>query len=104
MELYINWIAGAGNTHDVFYTNPKIIASYRKQSRRTRSKDVLASCSRDFCRVIRSYNCRAVQKLPEYLCVGIDERGAVLWRLTLWTFMYSGQWSGNFAKVVWCTV
>ncbi|KAF8204076.1 glycoside hydrolase [Pholiota molesta] len=23
MELYINWIAGAGNTHDVFYTNPR---------------------------------------------------------------------------------
>jgi len=28
-ELYINWIAGAGNTHDIFYTDPKIIASYR---------------------------------------------------------------------------
>ena len=32
MELYINWIAGAGNTHDVFYTNPKIIASYREST------------------------------------------------------------------------
>ncbi|KJA29159.1 glycoside hydrolase family 5 protein [Hypholoma sublateritium FD-334 SS-4] len=30
MELYINWIAGAGNTHDVFYTNPQIIASYQR--------------------------------------------------------------------------
>lgn len=30
MELYINWIAGAGNTHDVFFTDPRIIASYRK--------------------------------------------------------------------------
>jgi mannan endo-1,4-beta-mannosidase len=30
-ELYINWIAGEGNTHDVFYTDPRIIASYRKQ-------------------------------------------------------------------------
>ncbi|KAF8973999.1 glycoside hydrolase superfamily [Flammula alnicola] len=29
-ELYIDWIAGAGNTHDVFYTNPKIIASYQR--------------------------------------------------------------------------
>lgn len=29
MELYINWIAGAGNTHDVFYTDPRIITSYR---------------------------------------------------------------------------
>ncbi|OBZ80006.1 putative mannan endo-1,4-beta-mannosidase A [Grifola frondosa] len=29
LELYINWIAGAGNTHDVFYTNPAIIASYQ---------------------------------------------------------------------------
>ncbi|TFK39729.1 glycoside hydrolase [Crucibulum laeve] len=30
MELYLNWIAGAGNTHDVFYTNQKIIASYQR--------------------------------------------------------------------------
>lgn len=30
MELYINWIAGAGNTHDVFYTDPRIIASYQR--------------------------------------------------------------------------
>ncbi|KAF9471732.1 glycoside hydrolase [Pholiota conissans] len=30
MELYINWIAGAGNTHDVFYTNPKIVQSYQR--------------------------------------------------------------------------
>ena len=30
LELYINWIAGAGNTHDVFYTDSRIIASYRK--------------------------------------------------------------------------
>ncbi|KAF5313060.1 hypothetical protein D9619_003242 [Psilocybe cf. subviscida] len=29
-ELYINWIAGAGQTHDVFYSNPKIIASYQR--------------------------------------------------------------------------
>jgi mannan endo-1,4-beta-mannosidase len=29
MELYINWIAGAGNPHDVFYTDKRIIASYR---------------------------------------------------------------------------
>ncbi|KDR85072.1 hypothetical protein GALMADRAFT_218154 [Galerina marginata CBS 339.88] len=29
-ELYINWIAGAGNTHDVFYTDPRIIASYQR--------------------------------------------------------------------------
>ncbi|KAL4242158.1 glycosyl hydrolase 5 (cellulase A) family protein [Abortiporus biennis] len=28
-ELYINWIAGAGNTHDVFFTNPQIIKSYQ---------------------------------------------------------------------------
>lgn len=30
-ELYINWIAGAGNTHDVFYTDSRIISSYREQ-------------------------------------------------------------------------
>ncbi|KXN89954.1 putative mannan endo-1,4-beta-mannosidase A [Leucoagaricus sp. SymC.cos] len=30
MELYINWIAGAGNTHDVFYTDKRIIASYQR--------------------------------------------------------------------------
>ncbi|KAF8990678.1 glycoside hydrolase superfamily [Cyathus striatus] len=30
MELYINWIAGAGNTHDVFFTNSKIVASYQR--------------------------------------------------------------------------
>ncbi|GLB36227.1 putative cellulase (glycosyl hydrolase family 5) [Lyophyllum shimeji] len=29
-ELYINWIAGAGNTHDVFYTDPRIISSYQR--------------------------------------------------------------------------
>lgn len=28
--MYINWIAGAGNPHDVFFTDPRIIASYRK--------------------------------------------------------------------------
>lgn len=28
-ELYINWIAGADKTHDVFYADPMIIASYR---------------------------------------------------------------------------
>ncbi|KAI0815126.1 glycoside hydrolase [Irpex lacteus] len=33
MELYINWIAGAGNTHDVFYTDPRIIASYQSYVR-----------------------------------------------------------------------
>jgi mannan endo-1,4-beta-mannosidase len=29
-ELYINWIAGAGQTHDVFYSNPQIVASYQR--------------------------------------------------------------------------
>ncbi|KAJ7181760.1 glycoside hydrolase [Mycena crocata] len=29
LELYINHITG-GNTHDIFYTNPKIIASYQR--------------------------------------------------------------------------
>ncbi|KAF9460821.1 glycoside hydrolase [Collybia nuda] len=29
-ELYVNWIGGAGSTHDVFYTHPKIIASYQR--------------------------------------------------------------------------
>ncbi|KAI0704958.1 glycoside hydrolase [Cytidiella melzeri] len=33
MELYINWIAGAGNTHDVFYTDERIIASYQSYVR-----------------------------------------------------------------------
>ncbi|PPQ88636.1 hypothetical protein CVT25_010212 [Psilocybe cyanescens] len=29
-ELYVNWIAGSGKTHDVFYFDPKIIASYQR--------------------------------------------------------------------------
>ncbi|KAF9532003.1 glycoside hydrolase superfamily [Crepidotus variabilis] len=29
-ELYINWIAGAGKTHDVFYSDPAITKSYQK--------------------------------------------------------------------------
>ncbi|KAF8078542.1 glycoside hydrolase superfamily [Lyophyllum atratum] len=29
-ELYINWIAGAGKTHDVFYSDPRIISSYQR--------------------------------------------------------------------------
>ncbi|KIJ55798.1 glycoside hydrolase family 5 protein [Sphaerobolus stellatus SS14] len=29
-ELYLNWIAGGGVTHDVFYTNSKVIASYQR--------------------------------------------------------------------------
>ncbi|KAG5654095.1 hypothetical protein H0H81_007509 [Sphagnurus paluster] len=29
-ELYINWIAGAGKTHDVFYTDKRIVASYQR--------------------------------------------------------------------------
>jgi hypothetical protein len=28
MELYVDWVDPAG-THDVFYTNPKIVALYR---------------------------------------------------------------------------
>ncbi|TFK77024.1 glycoside hydrolase [Pluteus cervinus] len=32
-ELYVNWIAGAGNTHDVFYTNRKIVSSYQRYVR-----------------------------------------------------------------------
>ena len=30
MELYINWIVRANTTHDIFYTDPRIISSYRK--------------------------------------------------------------------------
>lgn len=29
-DLYINWIAGPGQTHDVFFTDPRIISSYQK--------------------------------------------------------------------------
>ncbi|KAG7450435.1 glycoside hydrolase [Guyanagaster necrorhizus] len=29
-ELYINWITGASQTHDVFYSDPRIIASYQR--------------------------------------------------------------------------
>ncbi|KAF9056245.1 glycoside hydrolase [Panaeolus papilionaceus] len=29
-ELYINWIAGANETHDVFFSDPRIIKSYQK--------------------------------------------------------------------------
>jgi len=29
-DLYVNWLAGAGATHDVFYTDPTIIASYQQ--------------------------------------------------------------------------
>ncbi|CAL1695444.1 unnamed protein product [Somion occarium] len=32
-ELYINWIAGAGKTHDIFFTDPRIIAPYQKYVR-----------------------------------------------------------------------
>ncbi|PSR72582.1 hypothetical protein PHLCEN_2v11575 [Hermanssonia centrifuga] len=32
-ELYINWIAGSGQTHDVFYTNPEIVSSYQSYVR-----------------------------------------------------------------------
>ncbi|KAF9562440.1 glycoside hydrolase [Agrocybe pediades] len=32
-ELYINWIAGAGHSHDVFYTDPRIVASYQRYVR-----------------------------------------------------------------------
>ncbi|EIN14754.1 hypothetical protein PUNSTDRAFT_154760 [Punctularia strigosozonata HHB-11173 SS5] len=31
-ELYINWIAGSNATHNVFYTDPKIISSYSSPS------------------------------------------------------------------------
>jgi len=33
MELYINWIAGSNSTHDVFYTDSRIVASYQKYVR-----------------------------------------------------------------------
>ncbi|THV04866.1 glycoside hydrolase [Dendrothele bispora CBS 962.96] len=29
-ELYVNWIAGAGNTHDVFYSDRRIVTSYQR--------------------------------------------------------------------------
>ena len=29
-DLYVNWIAGAGQSHDVFFTDQRIIASYRE--------------------------------------------------------------------------
>ncbi|KAK0208277.1 glycoside hydrolase superfamily [Desarmillaria ectypa] len=29
-ELYINWIAGASQAHDIFYSDPRIIASYQR--------------------------------------------------------------------------
>ena len=32
-ELYLNWIAGAGVTHDVFFTDSRVIASYRESPR-----------------------------------------------------------------------
>ncbi|KAF4606777.1 hypothetical protein EYR38_000832 [Pleurotus pulmonarius] len=32
-ELYINWIAGAGQPHDVFYTDRRIVASYQRYVR-----------------------------------------------------------------------
>ncbi|KAJ8521415.1 hypothetical protein ONZ45_g1841 [Pleurotus djamor] len=32
-ELYINWIAGAGKTHDVFFTDRRIVASYQRYVR-----------------------------------------------------------------------
>ncbi|KAI8981294.1 glycoside hydrolase [Trametes punicea] len=28
-DLYVNWIAGAGQPHDVFFTDPRIVASYQ---------------------------------------------------------------------------
>ncbi|KAH9898030.1 glycoside hydrolase [Cubamyces lactineus] len=32
-DLYVNWIAGAGQPHDVFFTDPRIIASYQSYVR-----------------------------------------------------------------------
>ena len=29
-DLYLGWIVGSNITHDLFFTNPKVIASYRK--------------------------------------------------------------------------
>ncbi|KAK7463661.1 hypothetical protein VKT23_005602 [Stygiomarasmius scandens] len=29
-ELYVNWIAGEGSTHDVFYSDRRIVASYQR--------------------------------------------------------------------------
>ncbi|KAL0951085.1 hypothetical protein HGRIS_007823 [Hohenbuehelia grisea] len=29
-ELYVNWIAGAGKTHDIFFTDRRIVASYQR--------------------------------------------------------------------------
>ncbi|THH28077.1 hypothetical protein EUX98_g6126 [Antrodiella citrinella] len=55
MELYINWIAGSNNTHDVFYTDPRIVASYRKFSASLLSyswKLIPNSCSEKYVRTI----------------------------------------------------
>lgn len=76
MELYINWIAGAGNTHDVFYTDPRIIASYRKLVFYAYS---VSSDNVRIYRVLCAYHRRKIQELSKYLRMGVNERSSMLW-------------------------
>ncbi len=69
MELYINWIAGAGNTHDVFYTNPKIIASYRELTLLC----VIVITPSKLHRALCDDHCQPLQKFPQRLRLGNDE-------------------------------
>lgn len=70
MELYINWIAGAGQTHDVFYTDTSIISSYRKLPSPCQLVDHCSICHREICKNDR----RAVQELTRHIRVGTHER------------------------------
>lgn len=69
MELYINWIAGAGNTHDVFYTNPKIIASYRES---TLLRAVMITPQKSH-RALCDYHRQPLQKLAQRFRLGNGE-------------------------------
>lgn len=68
MELYLAASGVANPTHDVFYTNEKVIASYRE------CLDLLCSLwLTSFHREICEDNRAALQKLAKHFCVGAHE-------------------------------
>lgn len=75
MELYIYHILGNTATHDEFYTNPIIIASYRMSFCIARAVltdgSVRALCD-NYCEPLRKFLCR--------LRLGAHERGPLLRR------------------------
>jgi hypothetical protein len=68
MELYLNWIIGSGATHDQFYTDKKVISSYR-------SSIIHSAATRpdSLCRALRKDDCGALQVFTEHLRMGARE-------------------------------